>query len=395
MKQIKNVLLITKEFQCDFQQKVGGTGVFYKNLAEALAQKNINVFVFGSAKKSFEFQQENLTVHFVKNYFNKYKLIEFLRSITGKISFLENVHFKLYDWETKYLENELKKFIQNKEIDIAETHDWEGVSIITENLKIPYCVRAHGSWSLLSKFFSYGAAKGKIYREKQALQKAKNIIVVSKNNEEMMREIFGNKNYHLIYNGIDTDFYRPVSEIKMIPKSIFFLGNVSKEKGAKIALDSFIKINKQEPNATLHFVGKETELTDELKKKVSSNNLEGKVIFYGKKTPEEVKKLISQAEVVIFPSKGETFGLALAEVMAMQKPVVCSNLEAFKEIVENGRNCYIAESEDDFVEKIMVLFSDNNFTSNLSTNARKTIIDKFSLEKMVENTLNYYSDIIN
>ncbi|KQS94326.1 glycosyltransferase family 4 protein [Chryseobacterium sp. Leaf394] len=392
MKQIKNILLITKEFQSEFQGNVGGTGVFYKNISEGLIDRGINVFVFGSAKKPFDIQKEKLSVHFVKDYFKKYFLMELLRSVTGKISFLEKLHYKIYDSEAKYLEKELSKFIADKNIDIIETHDWEGISRIAKGLKIPYVIRCHGSWSVLNRFFGYGAAKGKIYSEKKAFENAENIITVSQSSQKMVREIFGNKDYHLIYNGIDTDFYQPQNSEK-ISKSIFFIGNISTEKGADTALNVFIKVHEREPATTLHFIGKDTELTEQLKRKIAENQIESKVIFYGKKNRNDVKDLLSKADVIIFPSRGETFGLALIEAMALEKPVVCSNLEVFSEIITEGMNGLIAQNEIEFSEKISELFSDKNSALNLSQNARKTVVEKFSLDQMIGKTLHYYQKI--
>lgn len=390
---IRHVLFITKEFQSDFQQNTGGTGIFYKNLTDKLIEKNIQVSVFGSSKKPFSIDNNNLSVYFVKDYFKKYKFMEFIRSLSGKISFLEKTHFKIYDYEKKYLKKGLAKFIKNKKLDIIETHDWEGMSLVAENAEIPYVIRCHGSWSILQNFFGYGAAKGKIHNEKKAFKNADYIITISQNNEEMVRQIFGEKNYHLIYNGIDTNFFKPQKDISILEKSIFYLGNVSSEKGAETALNAFIKVNKTEKNSTLHFIGKETNLTNQLKERITLEKLNQKVYFHGHKNRDEVVKLISEAEVIIFPSKGETFGLALAEAMALEKPIVCSNLEAFKEIVLDQKNGLIAESEDEFAYKISQLFSDKILAACLAENARKTIVEKFSSHTMVEKTLEYYTEI--
>jgi glycosyltransferase involved in cell wall biosynthesis len=395
MKSVNHVLFITKEFQSEFQKSTGGTGVFYKNLAEALVGKKIHVSVFGSSKKPFTIENDQISLHFVKDYFKKYKLMELLRSVSGKIPFLERIHYKIYDREIQYLEKELSKFIQNKKIDIIETHDWEGISRVAENLKTPYVIRCHGSWSVLSRFFGYKAAKGKMYNERKAFKNADNIITVSQNNEKMVREIFGDKNYPLIYNGIDTDFYKPQPNIQTETKSIFYLGNISPEKGAETALDAFIKVNSKEADSTLHFIGKETKFTDQLKEKITVHKLEQKVFFHGKRNPDEVVKLISKAEVMLFPSKGETFGLALVEAMSMEKPVVCSDLNVFREIVLDGENGLIAGSENEFADKILEVFSNKLLASDLAKNERKTVIEKFSLHTMTEKTIEYYSKIIN
>lgn len=394
MKPVKNVLLVTKEFQSEFQKNVGGTGVFYKNFAEALVKKNINVLVFGSSKKPYQLKQNQLSICYVQDYFKKYKWVEFLRSITGKVPFLEQLHFKIYNWEVDYLNKELQKFIRNQEIDIIETHDWEGISRTVENLNIPYVVRCHGSWSVLHHFFGYGASKGKMHNEYVAFKNVDHCISISKSGEKMLQSIFGEKNYKLIYNGIDINEYLPLKN-DIIPKSIFFLGNISSEKGADKALDVFFEVIKKVPNASLHYIGKNTKLTEELIAKATSTGLKEKIFFYGRKERNEVKSLISKAEVVIFPSQGETFGLALTEVMAMQKPIVCSNLDVFREIVQTGFNGLIGNTIDDFADKIIEIFDNEDFANYIAINARETIIGNFSQQKMVDDSILYYQDIIN
>ncbi|MBP7173036.1 MAG: glycosyltransferase family 4 protein [Cloacibacterium sp.] len=394
MNKIKHILFVTKEFQCDFQKNSGGTGVFYNNLSQELLRMGYQISVFGSSRNSFKIDDENFSLLFVKDYFKKNKLAELFRSLTGKFSFLEKFHYLIYNWEKNYLKKNLKTFISDKEIDVIETHDWEGLCTIVEDLKIPYAVRFHGSWSVLNKFFGYGASKGKIIEEKRAFANVKNCITISKFNEKTVRETFGDKKFHLIYNGIDTDFYRPLSNVKIQPKSIFYLGSVSVEKGAEIAFEAFLEIVKIEKNATLHFIGKETHLVENLQKKISENCLEDKIIFYGKKNPNEIVELISKAEVVFFPSKGENFSLALLEVLAIGKPVICSDIESFREVIKDGKTGMIAKSKEDFVEKTLFIFNNKNFSDKTSLQGSDLIKEKFSLKNMAEETINYYKTII-
>lgn len=395
MKRVRHVLFITKEFQSEFQKKSGGTGVFYKNMSEELIKQNIQVSVFGSSKIPFSIEKDLFSLVFVKDYFQKYKIMEFVRSISGKFTFLERWHYKIYDLEIKYLEKELTKFIFEKKIDIVETHDWEGLAQITQNLKIPYVIRCHGSWSVLKKFFGYGAAKGKIHNEIKAFKNASNIITVSNENTKMVQETFEIKKFHLIYNGIDTNFYKPQHKIAVQKKAIFYVGNISAEKGAETALDTFIRIYSKEKEATLHFVGKETPLADTLKKKVNINQLEQSVFFHGKKKPHELVQLVSKAEVMIFPSKGETFGLALIEAMAMEKPIVCSNLPVFNEIIVDGKNGFIAKSVEEFSDRILELFDNNQLATELGIKARERVLERFSLTQTVYKSLDFYNEIIN
>ena len=197
-----NILIFTKEYN---NQKVGicgGTGVFYRNLALELNARNHKVFVFGSSKTAVSFDESAIKHHFVKHYFKKNKIAEFLRSTTGKLKFLQKFQTKFYENENKYLKDSLEKFIQDNKltIDIIETHDWDGTSLFLEQLKIPYAVRYHGSWTILQKYFGYkNVSSGKIECEKKAAKRSKNNITISQYSEKINQETFHLQNPNLIY----------------------------------------------------------------------------------------------------------------------------------------------------------------------------------------------------
>ena len=160
--------------------------------------------------------------------------------------------------------------------------------------------------------------------------------------------------------------------------------------------ESFLKITTAFRNTTLHFIGRENEkLKIDIFKRISKLRLEKQIFFYGYQPKEKVIQLLNKAHIAVFPSKGETFGLALCEVMAMQIPVVCSNIEAFNEIVVSYENGLIANNDLDFSNKCIELFSNNNLVEKIKINSRNTILEKFSLDKMAHESILYYKKVIN
>lgn len=391
MNELKNILIFTKEYHHENISKSGGTGVFYKNLANKLNELGYNVYVFGSSKKPASFLEDGITFHFVKDYFKKHFFWEFLRSLSKKSTFLENFNYKIYLLEKKYLLKELKKFSLSKKInfDIIETHDWDGISLNLNELNIPYAVRYHGSWSVLEKHFGYPSVpKGKLICEKKAAENSKNNITISKYSQTINCEIFNIKNPNLIYNGIDSSLFCPEKEGKIIPKSIFYLGNITEEKGADVALEAFMKIKLDNPESKLHFIGNEGGYKKVLQEK--AKNLESDIIFHGRKNTKEIIELLSKAEIIFFPSKGENFSLSLLEAMSLEKAVICSALPSFKEIIKEGENGMIANNATEFSEKAKKIFNEPELRKFLEKNARQTILENFDINKMVKETINYY-----
>lgn len=395
MKEIRSVLIVTREYKCSRGPKVGGTGVFYKNLCTELVKRGISVHVFLISKYTFDVEEDGVKIHSIKDIFKANPLLELLRSFTGKIKAFEQIHFKTYLSEKKIISEKINVWIKKNDLhfDIAETHDFDGLALSIPG-NIPYVIRCHGSWSVLEKYFGYKKVhQGRVFCEKEAFKQAENIIAISKYNETINKSLFDIKNPRLIYNGIDEKFYTHEPSAEIIPQSVFYLGNVSFEKGAETLISNFIQLKKNYPEASLHFMGNPNHYPAYIAENIQDSGTRDSVHFYGNKTGSEIVQLISKAEVVCFPSKGENFSLSLLEVMAMQKPVVCSAIDSFKEIIEEPVNGMIAE-EGNFHEKISLIFEDEELRNRLALNARKLVEAKFGIDKMVDETIGYYREII-
>lgn len=389
-----NILFLTKEYYHEKLPNCGGTGRFISSLSKKLVNEGHNVFVFGLEKKSVVIDDFGVKVTFNKNRLSKNHVYKFLKSISKKSPIFRKYHENLLKLELKSTAKELNKYIlkNNLQIDIIETHDFDGISLFLDE-KIPFIIRCHGCFSIFHNYFNINVKKHVMDWEMEAFNKAKNIITISKYSENLYKELFHFSESKLIYNGIDTQKFNKI-ECDLMSKSIFYLGNTSIEKGADVAIAVFIEILKKEPNATLHFIGRDTSYTAELRKIIMDNHVSEKVYFYGFQTVEEIVKLISMAEIVIFPSKGETFGLALCETMAIGKPVIVSDIGSFNEIIENKYNGIIAKTIQDYIDAILFLFKNNQEALKIGENARKSIIEKFNEKNLLTETLDYYQQVI-
>lgn len=374
---------------------VGGTGVFYKNLCEELVKKNIETSVFLISKKNYETVENGVRIHCIKDVFKNNPILEMMRSITGKLAFFEKIHFKIYNLEKKIIQSKISKWIKinNFEFDVVETHDFDGLAIaIPETL--PYVIRSHGSWTILMKYFGYKKVhKGRVFSEREAFKNSKNNITISKYNDKINKALFQLDNTRLIYNGIDENFFKPNFIKSIIPQSIFYLGNVSFEKGAETLIKNFLITKNLYPNSTLHFVGNPNDYEDYVHQNIKDTNVSKSIIFHGNSTKEQIVNLLNKADVVCFPSMGENFSLSLLEVMAMQKPVICSNIESFTEIIQDSVNGMIV-NDNNFHEKICLLFENSTLKNNIALNARKLIDKEFTIEKLVKETIKFYKEVI-
>ena len=389
------ILFLSKEYKHEKLPNSGGTGSFISNISKSLVKKGHIVHVFCLSKFNTEIDDFGVQIKFQKNQLAKNPLYKLLKSISKRIHFLSSFNIylqKLELWETN---NQLNKYIKNKKlkIDIVEAHDFDGISLYLDN-KIPYVVRCHGSFSIFQEIFGFHVQQHKLKWEKQAMKKAKNIITISKYSQKLNHEVFGILKSRMIYNGLDSEKFVVNELIKIIPKSIFYFGNLSLEKGADTAIEILLKVVKTNPSACLHFIGIETDYKINILNIIKIHKIVDNVIFHGFQNTEQIINLLSSAQVILFPSKGETFGLGLCESMLLSKPIIVSNIPSFNEIISHEKNGFIANSIDEYCHYINYIFENPKDLKKIEFNARKTIFDKFNLDKMVEETLEYYTEVI-
>src|SRR5690606_20773251 len=104
-------------------------------------------------------------------------------------------------------------------------------------------------------------------------------------------------------------------------------------KGQIDILKALIYIEKQYHinDINLEIIGREGEYSDRLKKYITENHLEERIIVPGFVT--DVEKRLAKAHIFVFPSYYEGLGGALVEAFAAKLPCVCSSIPVLKEVV--------------------------------------------------------------
>lgn len=173
----------------------------------------------------------------------------------------------------------------------------------------------------IQKYFKFG--KGAAYRFMKWFHgKSKNVMV----NTESMKQVFedkGFKNLCLWSRGVDTDLFKPNDTFLDYEKPVLLnVGRVCVEKN----LEDFYKL---EYSGTKIQVGDGPMLTSYMKKYPS-------VLFVGEKKGEELAAYFRLADVFVFPSKSDTYGLVMLESMASGVPVAAYPVEGPKDVVIDG-----------------------------------------------------------
>jgi glycosyltransferase involved in cell wall biosynthesis len=121
-----------------------------------------------------------------------------------------------------------------------------------------------------------------------------------------------------------------------------------------------------------------------------------KVSYLGKVPYQEVHEYIKRAQLCVFPSFAETLGMVTIESMAMQKPVVNSDIGWANELIIDGESGFLVHPKNhiQYAAKINSIIEDSELTKQLGENARKRVESIFNIQKIVVENIDLYSEII-
>lgn len=358
---MKNILLIVPRLN------IGGAESYVALVARSLKLLGYNVFVASAGGAlANELQNEG-----IKHFFMPIRLSKYISGFM------------------------LNRIIKKYKIDLIHANS-EAAGIVAVrarnkyNFNIPIVYTAHG---VLPKSV------------KEDINQVDKIIAVSNfSRQAAIKEDFDPKKIEVIYNGVDIEKFKPQIKDKFylrkkynIPQDVFTMIIVSRiknlrNKGHQHLLD-VLKNYKVSQKWHLVVIGKGRGLKD-FKAKIKDYNLQDRVHLLGHKT--DVENYIDIADVIVLPSYFETFGLVLAEGMAMEKPAVAFDVGGISEVIEDGKTGYLVKynSDEDLVKKLEILANNQNLCIKMGLEAREKVEREFANKIMIKKLIEVYNEMI-
>ncbi len=208
---------------------------------------------------------------------------------------------------------------------------------------------------------------------------------------------FGLKNVksEVVYNGCPENSIKvpPENNYKIVNNllTLLTIGRLARVKRIDRLINAFTIFNNF--NSRLFIVG-DGPLKNELKELVQKNNIQEKVIFTGIQNSTEMLQL---ADLCIFPSQNEAFGLVAIEAYQQGKPVIVfSDGGGLTELVKQIEPELIINSELE-LSKLLPKLKDE--LSTLQNEEKQTLRKKFasgfSMERMELHLNKIYLQILN
>ncbi len=215
----------------------------------------------------------------------------------------------------------------------------------------------------------------------------RNAFVVTEFNENVEKL---SKSWHhkigCVPNPINPDEIKEFKNFTERENIIFTSGRLgTHQKATEILLNAFTKICDKIPNWKLKLAGKFREninIADEFFK--AHPELKDRVIFAGMiNDREQLINMYRESKIFAFPSRFESFGIALSEAMSQGCFPIVSNIPSSRFLTENFKFAYYHEVDDvnTLAEKLLYACTHENEIENLAREGQKAIIKRCNLEK--------------
>lgn len=260
------------------------------------------------------------------------------------------------------------------------------------------------------RFPQYLPSSGAYYYAKLmmflATRSAEKIITVSQSSKQDIIEILKvpTDKVEVIYNGLGAGF-KPVektmktrqflSGFGITGNYLLYVGSFMAHKNLRVLMNAYELLrNQQGFHHQLVLIGDRGKSKSELERLIKTRQWEDQVILTGFIHPEWLPVFYSSADVFVFPSLYEGFGLPPLEAMACGAPVITSNRSSLPEIVGNAGILVNPESPKEIAQAVWKVLSDKNLRDQLIKKGLEQV-QQFSWEEAAQKTLAVYQSVLN
>ena len=289
---------------------------------------------------------------------------------------------------------------KNGKFDIIHAHDWlvaNAAKTLKSSYNIPIVATIHATESGRNGGIRDDQQRYINDTEWMLTYEASEVIVNSNYMKNEVQRLFGLpfEKINVIPNGINLNIYNGIERnyefrrkyARDNEKIIMCAGRLVYEKGFQYLIDAAPKILNRYHDAKFIIAGKGGML-NELKAKANYLGISDKVYFTGQLSPKELYTMYRCADIAVFPSTYEPFGLVAIEGMFAGTPIVVSDIGGLNEIVEHGvtgMKSY-AGNPNSIADSILALLFDYQLAYNIAKNGKAKVKETYNWTKIAQDT---------
>ncbi len=379
------VLMLSWEFP---PMTVGGLSRHVYDLARHLAQSNCEVHVVTTEIGDYPLDEQVQGVHVH-------------RVRVPKPDGEEFVHFAFQ--LNLAMISRCYRLLKTESFDVIHAHDWlvcYAAQELKQLTKLPLVSTVHATEHGRNQGIRTDLQRYIHHLEWTLTYESARVIVCSTYMEQEVRNVFElpRDKVLVVPNGIDPLLIRPpvtqmVSKQRYAQegeKIVLFVGRMVTEKGVQVLLEAAPKILFRYNNVRFLIAGKGPVL-EHLRQRAHDLRLGDRVRFLGFIPDEERNELFRVADVAVFPSLYEPFGIVALEAMAAETPVVVSDVGGLADVVQHGHNGRKAIPGDSasLAAQVLDILTNPEEAERLASVAKKEIA-RYDWKSIAAETLSVY-----
>ena len=176
---------------------------------------------------------------------------------------------------------------------------------------------------------------------------------------------------------------------------VTFIGRLTEKKGLDLLVDAFGRLAGRYPGARLVIAGPDDEgIGQKLRRQAAGMGLADRIVLPGLVAGQRKRELLQASRIVVLPSKDESFGVAIAEALAVGVPTVVTREVALAgDILDAGAGRVTARDSAAFADAMSEILGDDVARSKMAVNARRLARQSFSSEAVVSKLEEIYSAV--
>ena len=248
-----------------------------------------------------------------------------------------------------------------------------------------------------------------------------------KEHELIIRSILMNSNYVIVHEEYQLENIKRkfppdlVNKMKVIPhgarevdpipdakkiiglpedkKVVLMIGYLRPSKNFELIIDLFPEILKRYPDAILVIASKvrgqeHIEYRNMLFQKIANSPVKDNIIFIRGQLPQHIfDTIISSADVVVLPYRLTSQSGILAHCLAFGRPIVVSKSPGLENVIRDSGAGISCSTKEEFVNAIVKIISDQEFSKKLSENGRRYVKDNISWSIISEKHIELYQKL--
>ncbi len=319
-----------------------------------------------------------------------------------------------------YFVKGLKKDLPNIQTDVFHVHSWRSQIADTtvkfaKRKNIPVVLQAHGTANAkaIAKMGNASPISELPYIAydiffKNSVVKTANIIIATTQQERKICIEYGcdpNKT-RVIPLGINTSNYSLKKQSKDCEKlKLLMVGRLDRARNVEVLVNALAILKDRSPNFLCRIVGPEVKNAhanksgyfSELKQLCQQLSLSDHVVFTGIKTGEALLKEYKNADIFIYPSSYENFGLPIIEAGAAGLAIIATNTGVVGDLIRHKTNGLILNdiSAQELAKNLIYLFNNQHLIEEFGNRIQKECQYNYDISVVTKQYMQLYQELTN